>query len=304
MKKFSGVYTALITPFKSDTKEVDYHSLKKIVQMQAKSSVSGIVVVGTTGEGSTLSHDEHIAVVNFVLNEAKTVRSSIEIIAGTGSNSTSEAIELSVKAASLGVDALLVVNPYYNKSTQNGLVEHFCLIASSVSDTPIILYNVPGRTGMNISNDTIVKIAKRAKNVVGIKDATGDLARVPLLISDLRSEKVENFSILSGEDMTILGFNASGGCGVISVISNVIPDLTAELEKIARNGSDRARAIDLQHKLTEISDVMFCETNPIPVKYALHLLGLCENSYRMPLMEPCDESKMKIKQALKNLNLL
>ena len=293
-KIFSGLYTAVITPFKNG--KIDESAFEKILNHQISGGVDGIVVAGTTGECSTLSHDEQISLIKLAV---KINNKRVQIIAGTGSNSTSEAILLTSEAEQCGVDGALVVAPYYNRGTQEGLFLHFSEIAKNTK-LPIILYNVPARTVVNISDDTIARIAKQNQNVIGVKDASGDLARVPILRSKIGNE----FTLLSGEDMTALAFNVSGGNGVISVTSNVAPRLCKDLQDATLSKFDLQKAITIQQKLVDLHDTMFCEVNPIPVKYAMHLMGFCEAEYRLPLCKPSDSSCKKIEASLRNVGLI
>lgn len=289
---FQGLLTALITPFKNG--KIDEKSLEKLIEYQISGGANGIVPCGTTGESPTLSHDEHSRVIELCV---KIANKRIKVIAGTGSNSTSEAINMTVDAQKAGADGALLVSPYYNKPTREGIFKHFEAISNSC-DLPLIIYNIPGRSVINISDEDIATLAK-LKNVVGVKDATGDLARVATL--KLLVDK--NFAILSGEDATVLGFNAMGGCGVISVTGNIAPKLVSDLQNATLKG-DYKTALEIQDKLTNLHGAMFCQTNPIPVKYAAYLMGLCENEIRLPLCEPSNEAKERIKKELKSLNLI
>ena len=289
---FTGLNTALITPFRNG--KIDEKSLANLIEFQIKNGASGIVPCGTTGESPTLNHAEHIEVIKICIEVAK---KRIKVIAGTGSNSTREAIYMTNAAAKLGADAALIVAPYYNKPSKKGIYEHFKAINDNC-DIPLIIYNIPGRSVINISDSEIAQLAK-LKNIVGVKDATGDLARV----ASLRLLVDKNFSIISGEDATVLGFNAMGGCGVISVTANIAPKLVSDLQKFSING-ELNKALEVQDRLTSLHAVMFCETNPIPVKYAAFLMGLCSDEIRLPLTDPSEESKEKIEKELKRLSLI
>ena len=289
---FQGLFTALITPFKNG--KIDEKSLEKLIEHQIKNGAEGIVPCGTTGESPTLTHEEHSKVIELCVEIAK---KRIKVIAGTGSNSTLEAIEMTVDAEKLGADGALLVAPYYNKPTREGIFKHFEAI-NNATNLPLIIYNIPGRSVINISDEDIANLAK-LKNIVGLKDATGDLARVATL--KLLVEK--DFAILSGEDATALGFNAMGGCGVISVTGNIAPKLVSDLQKATLKG-DFTEALKIQDQLTTLHSAMFCQTNPIPVKYAAHLMGFCESEIRLPLCEPSSEAKERIKKELKKLNLI
>ncbi len=284
-------FTALITPFKNG--KIDEKSLQNLVEFQIKNGVDGIVPCGTTGESPTLSHDEH----NFVIERCvKFTKGRVKIMAGTGSNSTDEAVTMTKFAKKIGADSCLIVAPYYNKPTPEGVFQHFKELDKV--GIPLIIYNIPGRSVINISDENLARIAE-LKNVVGIKDATGDLARV----ASLRLLIKKKFSYLSGEDATVVGFNAMGGNGVISVTSNIAPKMVSDLQKLTAKG-DYAAALKLQDKLTALHAAMFCETNPIPIKYAASLLGLCREEIRLPLTSPSNAAKERIKKEMKKLNLI
>ncbi len=284
-------YTALVTPFKND--KIDVKSLEKLVEFQIKNGVSGIVPCGTTGESPTLSHDEHNLMIELCV---KMAGSRVKIMAGTGSNSTDEAVMMTKYAKKVGADSCLIVAPYYNKPTPEGVFQHYK--ALNECGIPLYIYNVPGRSVINISDQNLARIAE-LENVVGIKDATGDLAR----IATLRLLINKKFSYLSGEDVTAVGYNAMGGNGVISVTSNIAPKMVSDLQRATEKG-DYAAALKIQDQLTNLHDVMFCETNPIPVKYAASLMGLCESETRLPLVTPSAEAKAKIEKEMKKLNLI
>ncbi len=283
---FTGLYTALITPFKN--KSIDWTSFEKIIEYQIANGVDGLVFCGTTGESSTLSHEEHNLIIEMGV---KIVNSRVKVIAGTGSNSTNESIKLTTHAQKSGVDAALIITPYYNKPTQNGMYNHFKAIHDSCN-LPIILYNVPGRTSVNLSDETIVKLSE-LKNIVGIKDATGDLARVYTLKAKLKKP----FTLLSGEDMTAVSFNASGGNGIISVTSNLLPKTCSNIQNLSLQGNI-FEANKLQQTLTDINSILFKETNPIPIKYIMHLAKFCENEIRMPLCQPSEELRLELTKEL------
>jgi 4-hydroxy-tetrahydrodipicolinate synthase len=288
MTKFSGLYTAIITPFKNN--EIDQISLKKIIDFQISSGVDGVIICGTTGESPTLTHDEHKLLIRLVV---KMVAGRIQVIAGTGSNSTAESIDFTNYAKSVGADACLVVAPYYNKPNAKGLYQHFCAIEKC--GLPIIIYNIPGRSVIDISDELIADLAK-LENIFGVKDATGDLARVANLLTLIPKDK--DFSILSGEDLTTVGFNAMGGHGLISVTSNIKPKELKEIQtKCQENNFNEATK--LQNKLVDLHQVLFLQTNPIPIKYACYLAGLCEDEIRLPLCEADEEVKSKLNQFFK-----
>ena len=289
---FSGLYTALITPFKNG--KIDERALEKLIEFQVKNKVDGIVPCGTTGESPTLDHDEHNRVIELAVKFAK---KRIKVMAGTGSNSTAEAISMTHYAKKVGADACLVVAPYYNKPTQEGIYQHFKAINDAVN-IPLIIYNIPGRSVINISDDTLARLAK-LKNIVGIKDATGDLARV----ATLKLMVKKDFVLLSGEDATAVGFNAMGGRGVISVTSNIAPKAVGDLQRATLAG-DYKKAVKIQDSLTNLHMAMFSETNPIPVKYAASLMGLCSDEIRLPLCAPSDAAKARIKKEMMAFGLI
>jgi 4-hydroxy-tetrahydrodipicolinate synthase len=284
-------YTALITPFKDN--KVDEETLKKLVEFQIKNGIDGIIPCGTTGESPTLSPEEHGLVIELCVKFAK---GRVKIMAGTGSNSTAEAVEMTNRAKEIGADSCLIVAPYYNKPTPEGIYQHFK--ALNKCGIPLYIYNIPGRSVIDISDETLARIAT-LKNIVGIKDATGDLSRVASLRLLIKKE----FDFLSGEDGTIVGFNAMGGNGIISVVANIAPKMASDLQKASAKG-DFKTALKIQDKLTALNSALFCETNPIPIKYAASLMGLCENEIRLPLVEPSDPVKARIKKEMKSLGLI
>lgn len=289
--KTNYTYTAIITPFKND--KIDELALEKIIEMQIKNNVSGIVPCGTTGESPTLNHQEHNRVIEICV---EVVNNRIKVMAGTGSNSTQEAVEMTNHAKKVGANSCLIVAPYYNKPTPAGVYQHFYEL--NKCDIDLYIYNIPGRSVINISDENIAKIAQ-LKNVVGIKDATGDLAR----LANLRTLINKDFNYLSGEDATVVGFNAMGGNGVISVTANVAPKLVSDLQKLCEN-QDYQSALALQDQLNDLHNAMFCETNPIPVKYAMSLLGICTNEIRLPLTAPSETSQKRITEQLKKLKII
>lgn len=289
---FKGSITALITPFKGGA--VDEEALRRLVEWQIAEGTHGLVPVGTTGESPTLSYDEHKRVVELTIEAA---RGRVPVIAGTGSNSTAEAIFLTEHAKEAGADAALVVTPYYNKPTQEGLYQHFKAIADAV-DIPIVIYNIPGRSIVDMSVETMRRLFE-LKNIVGVKDATANLARA----SQQRLALGKGFNMLSGEDATALGFMAHGGHGCISVASNVAPRLCAELQNACLAG-DFAHALELQDRLMPLFDVLFVETNPGPVKYAAWRMGLCSADTRLPLVPVSDATKKRVDAVLAGLGLL
>lgn len=292
MKTLKGSMTALVTPFRNGA--VDDAACQRLVDRQIKAGTSAVIPVGTTGESATLTHDEHRRVISLTV-EAAAGRAAV--VAGVGSNATAEAIELSRFAEKAGADALLAVTGYYNKPTQAGLIAHFTAVHEATR-LPIILYNVPGRTVANLSVETIGTLSKLPR-IIGVKDATGDLSRVALQ----RLASGPDFIQISGEDMTAVGFNAMGGTGCISVTSNVAPDLCASMHA-ATFANDYAKAVSIQDRLAPLHEVLFVETSPGPVKYAMSLMGLCSDELRLPLVSPSDATKARVKSVLRGLGLI
>ena len=272
--RFSGAITALVTPFREG--RVDEDAFVRLIERQLAAGVHGLVPVGTTGETATLSHDEHRRVVELCV---RTAAGRVPVIAGCGSNCTPEAVELVRHAKAVGADAALVVTPYYNRPSQEGLYAHFAAL-DAACDLPVILYNVPSRTGVDLHTDTVLRLAA-LPHVAGIKDATGDLARASLM----RRDGPEGFVLLSGDDGSALGYVAQGGHGVISVTSNVAPALCARQVEAARGG-DRAAALAMQDRLIGLHRALFLDASPAPTKWALSTLGLCSDEVRLPLT-PC-----------------
>ncbi len=289
---FKGSITALITPFKDGA--LDEAALSRIVDWQIAEGTDGLVPVGTTGESPTLDYDEHKRVIDITV---ETARKRVPVIAGTGSNSTDEAIELSLYAEKAGSDGVLIVTPYYNKPTQEGLYQHFKAINDAIN-IPIVIYNIPARSIVDMSVATMARCFE-LKNVVGVKDATANLARP----SQQRQAMGADFCQLSGEDATALGFMAHGGRGCISVASNVAPRLCADLQNACLAG-DFKKALALQDQLMPLFDVMFVETNPAPVKYAVSRLGWCTADMRLPMVPLSDASKSAIDAVMHSLGLL
>jgi 4-hydroxy-tetrahydrodipicolinate synthase len=291
MPSFQGSITALITPFKSG--EVDARAFQRIVEWQIDQGTHGLVPVGTTGESPTLSHEEHKRVIELCIEAAS---GRVPVIAGTGSNSTSEAIALTRFAKEAGADGALVVTPYYNKPTQEGLYLHYKAINDAV-DIPIIIYNIPGRSIVDMSVETMTRLFK-LPNIAGLKDATANMSRV----SQQRAAMGTEFVQLSGEDATALGFNAHGGQGCISVTANIAPALCSEFQ-LACLGSNFKRALEIQDRLMPLHDALFVESNPGPVKYAAEKLGLCSGETRLPLAPLAPASKAKVDAALAQVGL-
>jgi len=291
---FKGVYTAIITPFNED-ESVDEEQLKKLIDFNIKNGVAGIVPCGTTGESPTLSTAEHERVIEMTVEH---VDKRVKVIAGTGSNCTREAIRLSQHAEEAGVDALLLVNPYYNKPTQEGLYLHFKAIADSVK-IPCIIYNIKGRTGVNVETSTLMRIVDSCKNVVAVKEASGDMNQM----KDVIAKRPKGFSVLSGDDNLTLELIRNGGDGVISVASNAVPKKMVHMVDLALNGKfSEAEKIDKE--LSPLFSAEFIETNPIPIKYMLSLMGHCKEVYRLPLCELRPENKPKVKAVMHNLKLI
>jgi len=284
--KFEGSYIALVTPFTADGKAVDYQKLDELVEFQIKGGSDGIIAVGTTGESPTLSHEEHRKVIEAVVKRAN---KRVQVIAGTGSNSTEEAIELTKFAKEVGADGALVVVPYYNKPTQEGMYRHFSVVADV--GLPVILYNVPGRTGAGLAPKTIARLASHP-HIVAIKEASGSLDQVSEILL-----LAPNLTVLSGDDSLTLGFMSVGAKGVISVIGNIVPRKLKDLVDSAAKG-DYPTARKLHLELFKLSRVMFVESNPIPVKTAMELMGLCNSSMRLPLCPISDENKELVRKTL------
>jgi len=292
-ERFSGSFTALVTPFKAGA--LDEAAFRDHVSWQISEGTMGLVPVGTTGESPTLSHDEHKRVVEWCVSEA---RGRVPVMAGAGSNNTAEAIDLARHAEKAGADAVLVVTPYYNRPTQEGLYQHF----KAVNDTigiPIFIYNIPPRSVVDMANETMARLFA-LKNIAGVKDATGNLARV----SQQRAMVGKDFIQLSGEDMTALAYNATGGVGCISVVSNVAPRLCAELQQACRAG-DYARALEVQDRLIPLHDAIFREPGLAGAKHGLALLGRMAEEIRLPMLPVQQEAtKAAIKSALIHAGLL
>jgi 4-hydroxy-tetrahydrodipicolinate synthase len=275
MALFEGAGVAIVTPFKENY-EVDYDKLGELIEFQIANKTDSIIICGTTGEASTLTHEEHLECIKYTIDK---VNKRVPVIAGTGSNCTETAIYLSKEAESYGADGLLVVTPYYNKATQKGLIAHFTAIAKSVS-LPILMYNVPGRTGCNMLPQTVATLVKNVDNIVGIKEASANIVQVAEIMS-LTDGKIDMYS---GCDEMIVPIMSLGGLGVISVLSNIVPKETHDMvEKYLEGDVDTSR--DLQLKYLPLIKALFCEVNPIPVKAALNLMGFNVGPLRMPLMD-------------------
>ncbi|MDP2923286.1 MAG: 4-hydroxy-tetrahydrodipicolinate synthase [Candidatus Omnitrophota bacterium] len=290
---FKGSIVAIVTPFRDD--KVDEKTLRDLIEFQLKNGTSGIVPCGTTGESATLSFDEHDRVIEITIEQ---VKKRAPVIAGTGSNSTSEAIMLTKHAAKAGADASLQVSPYYNRPTQKGLYEHFKAIADSVN-IPIILYNIASRTGVNIEPETIARLAHDCKNIVGVKEASGNLDQM----SRIKQLCPANFDLLSGDDSLTLPILSIGGTGIISVVANIVPKDVATLVSEFEKGNIQ-KAQEMHYKLLPLIKAMFIETNPIPLKTAMGLTGMCEPNLRLPMCAMAPENLEKLKKALENYGLL
>ena len=288
-----GSITALVTPFRDG--QVDEKALRKLVNWQIDQGTSGLVPCGTTGESPTLNHDEHHLVTEICIEETA---GRIPVIAGCGSNSTEEAISLLAHARAAGADAALIAMPYYNKPNQEGLFQHFKALNDAV-DLPLVIYNIPGRSVVDMSVDTMARCFRELKNVIGVKDATGNVARVPLQ----RIAMGTDFIQLSGEDQTALGFNVHGGVGCISVTSNVAPKMMSDFQNLCQAG-DFTAALEIQDKVTDLHHALFVEPNPGPVKYALSLLGICTADMRLPMVPVSTETKAMVKAAMVRAGLL
>ena len=292
---FKGSNVALITPFKNN--ELDEETYIKLINFHLENGTNGLVPAGTTGESPTLSHSEHEKVIELCINESN---GKIPVIAGTGSNSTEEAISLTKHAEKAGADGALVVTPYYNKPTQEGLFQHYKAINDNTG-LPIIIYNIPGRCVIDMSVDTMARLFE-LKNIAGVKDATGDLNRLDQTIKKLGPDFIQ----LTGEDGLAFEFNKRGGVGIISVTANIAPKLCSEMQKFSKSDSDNEikEAERIDSLLQPVHKSLFAESNPAPVKYAAKLLGLCDDAVRLPLVKIMDETKLKVKNSLVSAKLI
>lgn len=288
---FTGSYVAIVTPFKNG--KIDIEAYKRLIEMHANAGTDGIVPCGTTGESPTLTPEEHIQMIELTV---KFVNKRMKVLAGTGSNSTAEAIEYTKEAEKAGVDGALLVAPYYNKPTQNGLYEHFKAIADAVN-IPLVIYNIQSRCAVNITTPIMAKLSK-IKNIVGVKEASGDLSQM----SEVIEQCGPDFDVLSGDDALTLPLLSIGGCGIISVVANIIPsDVKAMIESF--NKGDIIKARNLHHKMFPLIKAMFIETNPIPVKAAMALLGLITDEIRLPLTKISDANLQKLKEEMRKYGL-
>ncbi len=294
MAVFRGAGVAIVTPFKANG-EVNYDKFAELLEFQIKNGTDAIIVCGTTGESSTLTHEEHLDVIKFCVEK---VAGRIPVVAGTGSNCTETAVYLSTEAEKIGADGVLLVTPYYNKATQKGLFRHFKTVADAIK-IPAILYNVPSRTSCNIEPETVVKLCAEVENIVGVKEASGNISQVVKLMA-LADGKVD---LYSGNDDQIVPLLAIGGIGVISVLSNIAPRETHEIcEKFF--AGDVEGSCKLQTKSVELCNALFCEVNPIPVKKALELMGMGDGFLRMPLTEMDEANVPKLEKAMKDFGIL
>ena len=294
MNLVTGSSTALITPFKNG--KLDEQKYAALIKRQINNGMDAVCPVGTTGESATLTHDEHKRCIEIAVEVCK--GTGTKVLAGAGSNATHEAIEIAKHAQSCGVDAIFSVSPYYNKPSQEGLYQHYKAIAEAVSELPFMLYNVPGRTGVDISADTTIRLFDDVKNIYGVKEATGSLERTVELLS-----RRPELKVFSGDDAIDYPILANGGAGITSVTSNLMPDLKSELVKKALEG-DFIGAKAINDKLYPLNKVMFCEANPIPVKAAMYIAGLLDTlEYRLPLVAPSSENMKKIEEVMKNYDI-
>jgi 4-hydroxy-tetrahydrodipicolinate synthase len=293
-KLFRGTGVALITPFNKNG-AIDERRLRELVEFQISNGIEAILPAGTTGESATLSHAEHHQVMEIAMDQAN---HRVPVIVGAGSNSTREAISLTVHAKSVGADGVLSVAPYYNKPTQEGLFRHYAEIAEA-TDIPIIIYNVPGRTGSNITAETTLRLAEEIPNVVAVKEASGNISQ----IMEILRGKPENFAVYSGDDAIALAVIALGGDGVISVAANEIPKMFGDMIRHSLSG-DFESARKLHYRLLPLMNVNFIESNPIPVKAALAMMGMIEEVYRLPLVPPSDSTREKLRKILIDLELV
>ena len=297
MFNLKGSIAALVTPMNSEG-EINWECLEELIEWHIASDTSGLVIVGTTGESATLDVAEHVKIID---RSVQISDSRIKIIAGTGANSTKEAIYLTNSAKSAGVDATLLVTPYYNKPTQEGLYRHFMAIAEEV-DIPQILYNVPSRTACDLLNETALRLAKH-QNIVGLKDATGNLSRLESLIENLGEDLKDQFLLYSGDDPTSTQFMLRGGAGTISVTANIVPQTISNICSLVREGR-KNEALDLDQTLSDLNEILFVESNPIPVKWMLHRIGRITDGIRLPLSSFNVEFHDRAETILKDLHLL
>ena len=292
---FKGSNVALITPFKDNN--LDEENYIKLINFHLENNTNGLVPAGTTGESPTLNHREHEKVIELCINE---VKGKIPVIAGTGSNSTTEAISLTQHAEKAGADGALIVTPYYNKPTQEGLYQHYKAINDKCG-IPIIIYNIPGRSVIDMTVDTMARLFE-LRNIVGVKDATGDLNRVDETFKKIGNEFIQ----LTGEDGLAYEYNKRGGVGCISVTANIAPKMCSDMQKFSKsqNNDEQKKAEEIDKKLQPVHKSLFIESNPSPVKYAAKLIGLCDDNVRLPLVTVLDETKAEVKKALISAELI
>ncbi len=294
MKPVTGATTALITPFRNG--QLDEATYAALIRRQIENGIDAVCPVGTTGESATLTHDEHKRCIEIAVEVCK--GTATKVLAGAGSNATHEAVEIAKHAQKCGVDAIFSVSPYYNKPSQEGLYQHYKAIASAVADLPFMLYNVPGRTGVDILPETVIRLFDDVPNIYGVKEATGSLERTVALLSQR-----PDLAVLSGDDAIDFPILAAGGAGITSVTANLLPDMKSELVHAALGG-DFARARELNDTLYPVNKVLFCESNPIPIKAAMYLAGLTETlEYRLPLVAPSTENMKRIEKVLQNYTI-
>jgi 4-hydroxy-tetrahydrodipicolinate synthase len=290
---FQGSFVAMVTPFRNG--KVDEAKLRELVELHVANGTDGLIPCGTTGESPSLNHDEHRRVVEIVIEAA---RGRIRVVAGTGSNSTADAIDLTKHAERAGAAGALVVNPYYNKPTQEGLYRHFRAVAEAVA-IPVLVYNIQSRTAVNVETDTMARLARDVRNIVGVKEASGSLDQMSQVIAACGPD----FSVLSGDDNITLPLLAIGGSGVVSVIANILPRETADLVHAALDG-DWKRARDLHYRLFPLARAAFLETNPIPIKEAMAMAGMIEPEFRLPMCRMSDTNREKLRAILKSYSLV
>ena len=293
MKTFQGSLVAMVTPFRSG--KIDEAKVRELVEFHIAGGTDGIIPCGTTGESPTLSHDEHHHMIDLVVDAA---RKRIPVIAGTGSNSTAEAISLTRHAARAGASGALVVNPYYNKPTQEGLYQHFRAVAESTT-LPVLVYNIQSRTAVNVETPTLGRLVRDCKNIVGVKEASGSLDQMSQVILECGPD----FSVLSGDDNVTLPLLAIGGCGVVSVIANILPRETSDMVHAALDG-DWKRARDLHYRLFPLARAAFLETNPIPIKEAMAMAGMIEPEFRLPMCRMGEANREKLRGVLRTYGLV
>lgn len=296
MSVFKGSAVAIVTPFKDSDQSVNYDAFADLIDYQIDHGTDAIVVCGSTGEAATMSEQEHLDVCKFCIEH---VNKRVPVVAGTGSNRTLTAIELSKEVAGYGADGLLLISPYYNKGTQEGVYGHFKMTADAVPGTPVILYNVPSRTGGNVLPQTVARLVKDVPNIVGIKEASGDIGQIVKLMTLCDG----NIDLYSGNDDQVVPLMSMGGIGVISVVANVAPEAMHDLCRRFFDG-DVKGAAEMQMKTHELFEALFCEVNPIPVKKAVNLMGLNAGPLRMPLTEMTPGNTEKLRQAMKNFGII